>query len=260
MCYWGIRSSGISQRLYLRSAPGLHRTFAGGVRAPGHSWHRGIPIPGAAGMGSPARGGLLVQRLCWEGSPASAGAAPSITALPAARQRSEEVTLPNKQGGGWCTLGQEQRASRGASPVIYGLWELFADSAARWLSPRRGGCKDKHPPSVAAVTRAAPRLPTPFPGARPGTPSGCCWGWRSALPESQGCSGEGVGWLKAGTESNVLNETGPGSAGLPSFCHPGAASPGAGGMELALEQGSRQAGRGPGRALDPNTAGADLMK
>lgn len=37
-------------------------------------------------------------------------------------------------------------------------------------------------------------------------------------------------------------------------------SPAAAGMELALEQGNRQAGRGPGCALDPNTAGADLMK
>lgn len=48
--------------------------------------------------------------------------------------------------------------------------------------------------------------------------------------------------------------------GSPPPCHPGAASPRAGGMELAPERGSRQAGRGPGCTLDPNTAGADLMK
>lgn len=54
----------------------------------------------------------------------------------------------------------------------------------------------------------------------------------------------------------MFNETEPGSAGLPSRCHPAQAQ----GMELALEQGNRQAGRGPGCALDPNTAGADLMK
>lgn len=38
----------------------------------------------------------------------------------------------------------------------------------------------------------------------------------------------------------MLSETGPGSAGLPSLCHPGTGSPGAGGMELAL---IREAGR-----------------
>lgn len=160
--------------------------------APWHSHSRGCR------HGEPGTGGLLVQRLCREGSPASAGPAPSITALPAARQRSEEVTLPNKQGGGWCAPGQERRASRGTSPVIYGLWELFADSAARWPSHRRGGCKDKHPPERRCGDTSGSRAAHALPGSPARDTLRMLLG---LLPDSQGCSGEGAGWLKAGTES-----------------------------------------------------------